>query len=88
MGTLANWSRVTQDANRKARRLIFRLISKIDTVPRSLFITDVEKDSSAIAMGGFGNVFEGKHNGQLVAVKVLYKGHHEVRSFPSSAWQG
>ena len=63
---------------------MFRLISKIDTVPRSLFITDVEKDPTAIAMGGFGNVFEGKHNGQLVAVKVLYKGHHEVRGFPPS----
>ena len=87
MGTLANCSSVIQDANRKARRLMFRLISKIDTVPRSLFITDVEKDSSAIAMGGFGNVFKGKHNGLLVALKILYKGHHEVRGLPLSALQ-
>ena len=88
MGTLASWSNVIQDANRKARRLMLRLISKIDTVPRSLFITDVEKDSSAIAMGGFGNVFEGKHNGQLVALKVLYKGHCKVCGFPFPASQG
>ena len=67
---------------------MFNLISKIDTVPRSLFITDVKKDSSAIAMGGFGNVFEGKHNGQLVALKVLYKGHREVRGSPFLASQG
>ena len=88
MGTLANWSRGIQDVNRKARRLMLRLMSKIDTMPRSLFITDVEKDSSAIAMGGFGNVFEGKHNGQLVALKILYKGHHEVRGVPPSVSQG
>ena len=87
MGTLADWSGVTQNAKRKARRLMFKLISKIDTVPRCLFITDVEKDSTAIAMGGYGNVFEGKHNGQLVALKILYKGHHEVRGFPSFASQ-
>ena len=67
---------------------MFRLISRIDTIPRSLFITDVKRDSSAMAMGGFGNVFEGKHNGQLVALKVLYKGHHEVCGFPSSVLQG
>ena len=66
---------------------MLRLISKIDTVPTSLLITDVKKDSSTIAMGGFGNVFEGKRNGRLVALKVLYKGHHEVRGFPSPVSQ-
>lgn len=56
---------------------MFMLVSKIDIMPRSLFITDVEKDSQAIAVGGFGKVFKGKRGGQLVALKMLYQGHHE-----------
>ena len=64
---------------------MFKLISKIDVIPRSLFITDVEKDPHAIVAGGFGNVFKGIHDGQLVALKMLYKGHRAgVRKFSSS----
>jgi serine/threonine protein kinase len=54
-------------------------------MPRSLFITDVEKDPKAVVVGGFGNVFKGKHDGQLVALKMLYKGRRAgVRGFFSS----
>ena len=64
---------------------MFKLISKIDVIPKSLFITDVEKDPQAIVAGGFGNVFKGKRDGQLVALKMLYKGHRAgVRGFSSS----
>ena len=64
---------------------MFKLISKIHTVPRSLLLTDIDKDPSAIAMGGFGNVFKGEYNGQLVALKILYKGHRDVCRLPSLA---
>ena len=64
---------------------MFKLVSKTDAVPRSLSITDVEKDPQAIATGGFGKVFKGKRGGQLVALKMLYHGRHHdpgVRGFP------
>ena len=63
---------------------MFKLVSKTDVMPRSLFITDVEKDSQAIAVGGFGKIFKGKCGGQLVALEMLYHGHHRdpgVRGF-------
>jgi hypothetical protein len=61
---------------------MFRLVSKTDVMPRSLFISDVEKDPGAIVVGGFGSVFKGKRGGQLVALKMLYRGHHPgVRGF-------
>jgi hypothetical protein len=63
---------------------MFRLVSKTYAMPRSLSITDVEKNPQAIAIGGFGKVFKGKCGGQLVALKMLYHGHHDpgVRGFP------
>lgn len=64
---------------------MFKLVSKTNVLPRSLFITDVKKDPQAIAVGGFGSVFKGKHGGQLVALKMLYKSRHaQVRGFPST----
>ena len=53
-----------------------KLVSKTDVMPSSLFITDVEKDPQAIAVGGFGKVFMGKRGGQLVALKMLFRGRH------------
>jgi hypothetical protein len=71
-----------RDANMKARRLMFRLISESNVIPQSLFITDVtiEKHLGSIGRGGFGQVFRGKYKGQQVAVKVVEKGHHDVRA--------
>jgi serine/threonine protein kinase len=61
---------------------MFKLVSKTDVMPRSLFITDIEKDPQAIAVGGFGKVFMGKCGEQLVAMKMLFRGHHAgVRGF-------
>ena len=53
-----------------------------DVVPRSLFINDAitEIDLAEITTGGFGKVLRGRYAGQLVALKVLDKVHHqEVR---------
>ena len=64
---------------------MFKLVSKTYAMPRSLSITDVEKDPQAIAVGGFGKVFKGKCGGRLVALKMLYHGHYHdlgVRGFP------
>ena len=64
---------------------MFELVSKTNVLPRSLFITNVEKDPQAIAVGGFGTVFKGKRGGQLVALKMLYKSRRAgVRGFPSA----
>jgi hypothetical protein len=63
---------------------MYYLISKKDVMPRSLFITDVKSkvDISGIAIGGFGRVFRGEHKGQLVALKVLSRGHKHVSILP------
>ncbi|KAF8696555.1 hypothetical protein AX14_001521 [Amanita brunnescens Koide BX004] len=61
-----------QNANRKARRLMFKLISKTNVLPKSLFITDA-KILETIGIGGFGRVLKGEHEGQEVAMKVLYQ---------------
>ena len=62
---------------------MFKLVSKLDVIPRSLFIADIQRDPQVIAVGGYGNVFKGKYGGQLVALKMVYHGHHSgVRDFP------
>ena len=71
-----------QGANRKARRLMFKLVSRTTIIlPKSLFISDV-KAETMVAIGGFGRVFSGKYKGQEVALKVVDKGHADVGSFP------
>ncbi|KAF8338411.1 kinase-like domain-containing protein [Amanita rubescens] len=69
-------------ANRKARRLMFKLMSTTNVIPRSLFITNVtvRTDSYGIGMGGFGHVYKGEHGRKPVAVKVLYKVRHKQDS--------
>ena len=53
-----------------------------------LRVTTLKSQHPSISDHRYENVFEGKHNGQLIALKVLYKGHHKVRDFPSSAKRG
>ena len=79
-GTLSNLG--VQDANQKARGLMFKLISIANVVPKSLFIVDVKTEpylgATVVGMGGFGHVFRGEHKGQQVALKVVDKGLHHV----------
>lgn len=70
---------------------MLKLVSKPDVVPNSLFITStIEIDHiEHIGAGGFGNVFQARYGGQLVALKMVYQvpSHHaRVRgfSFPTS----
>ena len=61
---------------------MFHLISESNLIPQSLFITGVtiETHLGSIGRGGFGRVFRGKYKKQLVAVKVVEKGHNDVRA--------
>jgi hypothetical protein len=63
------------DANRRARRLIFKLINKTDVSLKFLLITDVRIEwyHDAVGMGGFARVYRGDYKGQPVALKVLDK---------------
>ena len=61
---------------------MFCLISKSNVIPPSLFITDVTTEThlGSIGRGGFGRVFRGEYKGQQVGVKVVEKGHNDVRA--------
>ncbi|KAF8720764.1 hypothetical protein AX14_010792 [Amanita brunnescens Koide BX004] len=76
----------TRDVTTKARKLVFKLASKTHVLPRSLFITDIEKDPHAIAVGGFGRVFKGKYGGQLVALKMLYQSRRAGESIEKNLY--
>ena len=80
-GRLANDP--TQGANRKARRLMFKLISMTTNIPSFLFIANVTI-LEVIGGGGFGRVFKGLHGGKHVAVKELQNVCHQVREVPPS----
>lgn len=69
----------TLEANRRARRFMFKVISKTPVIPQSLFITGVtmKVDVDCIASGGFGLVFKGELQGKLVALKLLHKFSHK-----------
>jgi len=68
-----------QDGNRKARTLIFKLVTETNITPKSLFITDVKIDNEgAINIGGFGRVFKGEYKGKAVALKLMDKGLKDV----------
>ena len=77
------------DANRRARRLIFKLTSTTNVIPNSLYITGVktEMDFGAVGMGGFASVFRGEYGGRLVALKLLNKVYHRVSRLSSSPSQ-
>ena len=69
------------NANRKARQLMFKLVSDAGVIPRSLYITDVSMGPDAIGSGGYASVPGGKYQGSLVALKVIEKQHKAVSAF-------
>jgi hypothetical protein len=74
------------DTNRRARRLMSKIISRSPVLPRSLFLTGgltMPGDRDLIGGGGFGLVFKGEHEGKAVALKVLYKTCNDVVRRPS-----
>jgi hypothetical protein len=77
----------TQDTNRKARKLMLKLVST-DVMPKSVFITGVKTNFDPIKVGGFGRVFKGKYKGREVALKIVDKGHRDVSSLPFFAHEG
>ena len=74
-----------RDANQKVRRLMFKLASMTTTIPKSLYIADINIDINAtvIGMGGSGRVFTGEHKGQQVALKMLYMARYHVSALSS-----
>ncbi|KAF8734663.1 hypothetical protein AX14_003174 [Amanita brunnescens Koide BX004] len=66
------------DANRRARRLMLKMITKTPVTPSSLFVegVSVKVDHDYIGRGGFGFVFKGEFRGAAVALKLLYKTRH------------
>ncbi|KAF8631112.1 hypothetical protein AX17_005157 [Amanita inopinata Kibby_2008] len=60
------------DANRKARRIMLKLLAKTAITPKSLYLSNVTMESfETFASGGFANVFVGDYNGSRVALKWL-----------------
>jgi hypothetical protein len=70
------------DANRRARRFMFKVITKTPVILGSLFVTGVSMNihHEIIGGGGFGLVFKGRLGRAPVALKVLYKTHNNVVS--------
>ena len=59
---------------------MFKLITERNIIPKSLFMTDVKIDTElgATNIGGVGRVYRGEHKRQVVALKLLDKGHKDV----------
>lgn len=59
---------------------MFRLISAVHVIPKSLLIPGVkiEIHLGLIGIGGFGRVFNGEHEGRKVALKVVDRGRNDV----------
>jgi hypothetical protein len=70
----------TMDINQRARRLMFKIISKMPIMPSSLFVTGVSIPANReyIGGGGFGQILKGELKGDAVALKVLYKADNDV----------
>ena len=73
-GDLSN-SHGMSDVNRRARRLICKIIAKTPVIPRSFFVPGVEvkADPDLIGVGRFGLVFKAELWGDAVALKVLHR---------------
>ena len=61
------------DTNRRARRLMSKIISRFPALPRSLLLTGLSMpgDRDSVGESGFGRVFKSEHEGKTVALKVL-----------------
>ncbi|PFH49089.1 hypothetical protein AMATHDRAFT_5234 [Amanita thiersii Skay4041] len=60
-------------AKRRARRLMIKLLAKVQTLPRSFYLDGVTRDSDVCsAYGGFADVFTGHYRGIRVALKRLF----------------
>jgi hypothetical protein len=70
------------DANRRARRLMLKLITKMPVMPSSLFVKglNAKVNYDFIGRGGFGFVFKGELEGTPVALKLIYKTRHDDAS--------
>jgi hypothetical protein len=64
-------------------RLLVRLYASADLLPPLLVLSGVDEvENSPFARGGFGEVFKGKLNGQLVVLKrlsVKLQDHEAIR---------
>ena len=60
---------------------MFKLISEAHVIPRSLYIADVSLGLDMIGSGGYGRVFGGTYQGNLVALKVIDKPYKDVSAF-------
>ena len=65
---------------------MFKLISAVNVIPKSLFITGVKTEMhlGLIGIGGFGRVFHGEYEGRKVALKVVDRGRNDVSPLPFS----
>ncbi len=70
----------TMDINQRARRLMFKIITKMPIMPNSLFVTGVSMPANReyIGGGGFGHILKGELKGDAVALKTLYKSDNDV----------
>ena len=68
------------DITRRARRFMLKIISKMPIIPPSLIVTGVSipVDRDYIGCGGFGRIFKGDLQGEVVALKVLFKSDNQV----------
>ncbi len=68
------------DMNRRARRFMLKVVSKVPAIPASLIVAGIvmPAERNYIGSGGFGRVFKGEWGGKVVALKVLYKSDNQV----------